>query len=78
MESVSSSEPPPHPPNRIAHLIGGLVAFITLTLPLVAIAHFSAARSIPSPGESYPFPQSLNRDSDLLRLAAISPRGHRP
>ncbi|MDA0672343.1 MAG: hypothetical protein O3C67_01365 [Cyanobacteria bacterium] len=60
MESASSSEPPPHPPsNRIAHLIGGVVALITLTLPLVAIAHFSStARPLPPAVEPYPFSQS--------------------
>lgn len=59
MESVSSSETPPEPPSsRFAHVIGAVVALLTLTLPLVVIAHYSSVniRTPVTPG--YPLSQT--------------------
>ncbi|MGF1458237.1 MAG: hypothetical protein ACFBSG_04355 [Leptolyngbyaceae cyanobacterium] len=59
MESVSSSENPPEPPsNRFAHFVGTVVAILTLMLPVLAIAHFSAADPPPATLPSYPLSQT--------------------
>ncbi|MBE7384033.1 MAG: hypothetical protein F6J95_021770 [Leptolyngbya sp. SIO1E4] len=59
MESASSSEHPPEPPSPwFAPVIGTVVAFLTLTLPLLAIAHYSSA-NIPMPSlPTYPLSQT--------------------
>lgn len=45
MESASQSDnPPQEPPTRLSSLLGVVVAVLTLTLPIVAIAHYSSAR----------------------------------
>ncbi|MEM9003240.1 MAG: hypothetical protein AAGE59_06900 [Cyanobacteria bacterium P01_F01_bin.86] len=59
MESASSSENPPEPhSSRFAPLIGTIVALLTLTLPLITIAHYSSANLPPSPVSSYRFSQT--------------------
>ena len=55
MESTSSSENPPEPPSsRFAHVVGTVVALLTLTLPLLAIAHYSSANTQMPPLPGYP------------------------
>ncbi|MBD2257543.1 hypothetical protein H6G13_08165 [Pseudanabaena sp. FACHB-2040] len=45
MESASQSDnPPQEPPSRSSSLLGIVVALLTLTLPIFAIAHFSSAQ----------------------------------
>ncbi len=55
MDSASSTEPPPLPPQPpLAHLVGTLVALLTLVLPLGAIAYFSSV-PLSTPGEELPW-----------------------
>ncbi|HEY9763799.1 MAG TPA: hypothetical protein V6D07_14805 [Trichocoleus sp.] len=45
MESASQSDiPPQESSSRLSSLLGIVVAILTLTLPVFAIAHFSSAR----------------------------------
>lgn len=45
MDSASQPDHPPHePPSRLSSLLGIVVALLTLTLPVFAIAHFSPTR----------------------------------
>ncbi|MBW4651991.1 MAG: hypothetical protein KME20_02875 [Kaiparowitsia implicata GSE-PSE-MK54-09C] len=58
MESSSSQldNPPERVSNRLAELIGALIALMTLTIPVVAIAYFSSSslQVLPPPGYSAP------------------------
>ena len=59
MESVSPSENPPEPPSsRFSHLVGAVVAVLTLMLPVLAIAHYSSANAPPATLPGYPFSQT--------------------
>lgn len=59
MESVSNSENPPEPPSsRFSHIVGTVVAVLTLMLPLLAIAHYSSADIQPPPLPGYPLSQT--------------------
>ncbi|MEM6714125.1 MAG: hypothetical protein AAF827_18025 [Cyanobacteria bacterium P01_D01_bin.6] len=59
MESASPSENPPEPPSsRFSHFVGTVIAFLTLMLPLLAIAHFSMADPPPATLPSYPVSRS--------------------
>ncbi|MBF2034704.1 MAG: hypothetical protein IGR92_04305 [Leptolyngbyaceae cyanobacterium T60_A2020_046] len=59
MESASPSEnPPQHSSSRFAHLVGVLVALLTLTLPIMAIAKFSPSMTQPPQLPTYPMSQS--------------------
>ena len=58
MDSASQSEiPPEEPPSRLSNFIGVLVAILTLTLPMVVIAHFSSGAIVPADSAPYPFTQ---------------------
>ncbi|MEM9117759.1 MAG: hypothetical protein AAGD09_07745 [Cyanobacteria bacterium P01_F01_bin.56] len=59
MESASPSENPPEPPSsRFSHFVGTVIAFLTLMLPLLAIANFSMADPPPATLPSYPVSRS--------------------
>lgn len=53
--SANSSEPPPH---RWAEIIGAVMAFLTLTLPFLAIAYYSSGSLDVLPGTPYSLPRS--------------------
>jgi hypothetical protein len=54
MDSGSRADNPPERTySRLANIIGTLIALLTLTLPIVVIAHFSSISSEPLPS-SYP------------------------
>ncbi len=58
MESASPSENLPEPPSsRFAPLVGTVIALLTLTLPLVAIAHYSELDPVPRTLPAYPLLQ---------------------
>jgi len=55
MESGSQVETLTEPPSRLANIAGTLIALITLILPVVAIAYYSASPSpIPTPNTMSP------------------------
>ncbi|MGG6294612.1 hypothetical protein ACQ4M4_09320 [Leptolyngbya sp. AN02str] len=59
MESSSSSQldnPPERTANRFAEFVGTLIALITLTIPVIALAYFSSsnAQLLPPPGYTAP------------------------
>jgi hypothetical protein len=61
MESASSLEPPPEPHSSpFAKAIGFAIALLTLTLPLVIIAHFSSVPAIVPPVSPVPLSSSRN------------------
>jgi hypothetical protein len=59
MESVNTSENASEPPSsRFSHFVGTVIALLTLMLPLLAIAHYSAVDPPPATLPSYPLSQS--------------------
>lgn len=40
-----ASEPAERPSAKFADLVGGIIALLTLTVPLFAIAHFSSVKT---------------------------------
>jgi hypothetical protein len=59
MDSASQSDVPPgEPPSPFSHLLGIVIAILTLTLPVFAIAHFSSARIVPANPPVSPFTQT--------------------
>jgi hypothetical protein len=59
MESVSPTEKPSEPPSSpFAPIVGTVIALLTLTVPIVAIAHYSASDPLLVPLQTYPFTPS--------------------
>jgi hypothetical protein len=55
MDSGSQADQPPErTSSRLANVFGTLIALLTLTLPIIAIAYFSSANADPTPPPSYP------------------------
>jgi hypothetical protein len=58
MESGSQSNPPgDRTPQRLANIVGTLIAFLTLAVPIFSIAHFSSVSDDPliqSPAQLLP------------------------
>lgn len=55
MESGSQSASPLHRhPHRFADFVGIVIALLTLTLPLVTIAHYSSSAKVAQPVRSVP------------------------
>ena len=47
MDSASQPDTPPgEPPSIFSNLLGIVIAFMTLTLPMAAIAHFSSTQGL--------------------------------
>jgi hypothetical protein len=63
MESGSQAENPPgRSSQKLADIIGTAIALLTLTLPLVAIAHFSTVNvDLLPPTPAYPLSQSSDQ-----------------
>ena len=60
MESASQSDNPPEQPSgSLANLIGFVVAFLTLFLPVFAIAHFSSSRTDLIENSPYPLLRTI-------------------
>lgn len=63
MESGSqSTDPAERTPQRLANIVGTLIAFLTLAVPLFSIAHFSSAsydQLMQSPAQLLPDPGEL-------------------
>ncbi|QQE63423.1 hypothetical protein GFS31_00880 [Leptolyngbya sp. BL0902] len=55
MDSASQPDTPPgEPPSIFSNLLGIVIALMTLTLPMAAIAHFSSSQGLPPPGSAPP------------------------
>ncbi len=61
MASASQTETPPgEPPSIFSNLLGIVIALMTLTLPMAAIAHFSSPQGLSPPASPLP-PSGLER-----------------
>jgi hypothetical protein len=59
MDSASQSDiPPGASPSPFSHLLGIVIAILTLTLPVFAIAHFSSAKVVTDTPSPYRFSQT--------------------
>ncbi|MEB3290893.1 MAG: hypothetical protein VKI82_13330 [Leptolyngbya sp.] len=61
MDSASQPDTPPgEPPSIFSNLLGIVIALMTLTLPMAAIAYFSSSQGLPPPDSGSP-PSGLER-----------------
>jgi hypothetical protein len=61
MESSNPSANSDQPPQRLADIVGTVIALLTLTLPLVAIARYSSNGVEVLQQVTYPLPQTRRK-----------------